>query len=161
VYEVLKAEDTRPADVRVTLQSGTRPITVLLKSAEEASEAHGDIRSVNMKVSGADPNSQTEATFAVSLGKEEMEDCAWISASVQGMNTSERNLQIEPITRSMLLDADLEVFSHDRIYEEALELTGLIIRGTTRHDEGPRKMISGEPVSGAQRHHTRPPETRP
>ncbi len=160
VYEVLRADGTKPADVRVSLQSGTRPISILLKSVDEASEVPGDIHSVKMQVAGGDGNEQAEATFAVSVGKEDMEDCAWISASVQGMNTSERHLQIEPITRAMLLDADLEVFSHDRIYEEALEMTGLIIRGTTRQEEGPRKMISGEPVSGAQRH-IRPPESKP
>jgi glucose-6-phosphate dehydrogenase assembly protein OpcA len=161
VYEVLRAEGSNPAPVRVSLQSGTRPINVLIRSNNTTSDVPGDVCGVKLQVPGSDPDGDAEAIFAVQVEKEEnLEHCARISASVQGMSTSERIIQVEPIQTYMLLDADLEVFSHDRVYEEALEMAGLIIRGTTRQEDGPRKIVSGEPVSAIPRH-PRPPETHP
>lgn len=161
VYEVLRAEGTKPAEVRVSLQSGSRPINVLIRVSDAEGVVPGDVCSVKLQVPGSDPNGDAEATFAVNVEKEDnLEDCAVISAAVQGMSKSDRIIQVEPVQTYMLLDADLEVFSHDRVYDEALEMAGLIIRGTTRHEDGPRKIISGEPVSAIPRH-PRPPESRP
>lgn len=161
VYEVLRSDGAKAAEVRVSLMSGTRRITALIRPSEEPSEVPGDLRAMVLEVPGSDPSGPPEARFSVRLAKEaDMEDCAQISASLGEANTTDRLIQVEPMSRATLLDGDLEVFSHDRIYEEALDLASAIARGTTRQDHGPRKIISGEPLSAIS-HRPRPPEVLP
>src|SRR5205085_4345222 len=133
----------------------------------EMTDVPGEIQGIKLEIAAEhapplpaqDPKDAPEASFEVSLSKEE--DCAWTSIEIAGVSPTKRTFQMETTDRAMLLDAELEVFSHDRIYEEALAMAGLFIRGTSpKEPEGPRKMPTGEPVSsGAYR--AKPPGARP
>ncbi len=153
VYELTRigGDHTRPASARLTLQSGDRHITILLRPSDEMSDIPGDIRGVKLEALAQDPKGPPEATFEISLSEED--DCAWTSIDIIGATPTKRNLQMELPDHAMLLDAELEIFSHDRIYEEALAVAGVFTRGTTpKESEGPRKTSTGEPVSsGAYR----------
>ena len=75
---------------------------------------------------------------------------------------TKRDVPLEEVTRSMLLDTELEVFSHDRVYDDALDMAGNFVRGTTKKDTvAPRKIVTGEPVSAAQARATRHGATQP
>ena len=91
----------------------------------------------------------------------EEEDCAWTKIDLAGSNSTKRTFQLDMPTRAMLLDMELEVFSHDRIYEEALALAGTFIRGISRKEpEGTRKIATGEPVSAGAQVTRKPPVVR-
>jgi glucose-6-phosphate dehydrogenase assembly protein OpcA len=158
VIEMLRVDGNRPATTRLYLQASNRPVTIDLRPGEEPGEVPGEIHAVRLEVAGAEPSARPEAIFQVEM-QEQGEYCA-ISVEVGEGETSKRNVHLEPETRAMLLDHELEVFSHDRIYEEALELAGHFIRGTAPSDaDANRKIATGEPVSAAP-HRARPPEAR-
>jgi hypothetical protein len=159
VYEMLRAEDNRPAAVRLFMQSGSRPITMLLRPSEMTRDIPGDLCSIRLEVPTEDPDGGLEASFEVALAQDENE-CAWLNVEVEGSNPSRRHVQLEQASRVDLLDTELEVFSHDRIYEEALQMASHFIRGTERVEtDGTRRLTTGEPVSAI---HPRPkPETKP
>jgi glucose-6-phosphate dehydrogenase assembly protein OpcA len=149
VYEVLRAEGDRPPAVRLSFRDAGRNVSVLLIASHQKAGVTGDLRRVFIEVPSADPEAKKpEASFDVLISDEEPE-CAWMCAELGDGQRTERHIQIENVTRPMLLDAELEVFSHDQIYEEALHVAGAVIRGDTGSGEleRPRRILSGEPVS--------------
>ena len=153
VYDLVREgeEQNRPASARLTLHAPDRQITILLRPSEQPSDTAGDLQRIKLEVTGSDAKDGAEASFEVYISAEE--DCAWTNIEVAGVSPSKRSFQMDVPNRSMLLDTELEVFSHDRIFDEALAMTGVFIRGSISHEpEGPRKIPTGEPVSsGAYR----------
>lgn len=150
VYEMLRADGDRPAGIRLFLQCGTRPISMLLRPATAQREIPGDITAIKLDVPGADTNAPPDASFEVALAEEE-EEAAWISAAVTGTSPTRRYVHLEPVVRADLLDRELQVFSHDRIYEDALQMASLFIRGTTQvESDKARRISTGEPLSSIQ-----------
>lgn len=152
VYQLVRSDGAKPASARLFLNSGTRSITITLNPSPIMCEVPGDIRSVRLVVPGADPAGPPEALFEVILS-DDQEECAWINTEIEGATPTKRNIQMETLTRADLLDGELEVFSHDKVYEGALDMVGIFIRGTAsnKQPEGPRKIQTGEPISaGAQ-----------
>jgi len=160
VYEVLRSDGNRPASARLNMLSGDRRIVVELLVDDEQCETAGEIISVHLEVAGEAIGTPPEAVFEVSVSEEE--DCAWTKIDLAGADSTKRTFQLDMPTRAMLLDGELEVFSHDRIYEEALALTGTFIRGVSRKEpEGTRKIATGEPVSAGAQVTRKPPVVRP
>ena len=86
---------------------------------------------------------------------------ASINVEIEGTNPTRRSVNMEKPSRAMLLDRELEVFSSDKVYEEALAMAGLFIRGTARKEaEGPRKLSTGEPVSAGATRPTLSPKSK-
>jgi glucose-6-phosphate dehydrogenase assembly protein OpcA len=155
VHELVRssADQARPAATRLTLQSGDRPITILLQPSEQTSDVPGEIQKIKLEVAEGDPKAPPEAMFEVCISEEDQEG-TYTNVEISGIDPYRRNFTLELPDRPMLLDAELEIFSSDRIYEEALAMVGLYIRGTSagKESEGPRKTSTGEPVSsGAYR----------
>lgn len=153
VYQLVSAEGDRPSSTRLSLKSGKRSVTVLVNAGPWTCDVPGDIQSIKLEVAGSDGTGEAEATFRVSLDQEHGEQ-ATTSIDIKGTTPTVRNIQLESLTRAELLDNELEVFSHDKVYEEALDIAGAFIRGNSRRDqpEGPRKLSGGEPMSaGTQR----------
>jgi glucose-6-phosphate dehydrogenase assembly protein OpcA len=170
VYEMLRADGNSPSATRLSLLCGGDPVSVLLRPGPQASDVPGDLLAVKLEVLGEDPNGPPEASFEVSMSaavedqqKQELEyeyEHASINVDIAGTKPTKRSVHMEKSSRAMLLDQELEVFSSDKIYEEALEMAGIFIRGTGKKEaEGPRKLSTGEPVSaGAYR--TQPPKPK-
>ncbi len=155
MYQLVRGDGHRPAVARLSMRSGKRTITITLNPDTSSSNVVGDICGIKLEVPGESSEGKPEASFEVSLADDE-HDCAWTCVDIQGANPTKRNIQMETLSEAELLDAELEVFSYDKVYEEALAMVGVFIRGTadTAKTTGePRKV--GEFVSaGAQR--TRP-----
>ena len=158
VYEMLRSEAGGPSVVRLSLLCSGDPVTILLHPSAQAEEVPGEICSVKLEVLSGDPDQQAkpEATFEVCMSEddkhERQREQAVIIVDIEGASPTRRHVHIEKPTRARLLDAELDIFSHDKVYDEALEMAGTFIRGTSRTEEGPRKITTGEPVSaGATR----------
>jgi len=128
----------------------------MLIPSGQAAEVPGEICAVKLEIpsENLDPQAKPEAIFEVgTLDESEHEqEHAFISVEVEEVTPSRRHVHIEKPTRARLLDVELEIFSRDKVYDEALEMTGVFIRGTAKTEEGPRKISTGEPVSaGATR----------
>ncbi|MFL5734896.1 MAG: glucose-6-phosphate dehydrogenase assembly protein OpcA [Chloroflexia bacterium] len=169
VYEMLRADGNSPSAARLSLLCGGDPVTILIRPGNRAGAVPGDLLSVKLEVAGQDPNGPAEASFEVCMsgggeGEHEHEpeyqyEHASINVEIAGTQPTRRSVHMEEPTVDMLLDKELEVFSHDKIYEEALEVAGIFIRGTgKREGEGPRKLSTGEPVSAGA---ARSPSPRP
>ena len=160
VYELVRSDDAnRPAATRLTLQSGDRLIIVLLQPDGQTSDIPGEVQKVKLEVAGGNAGGAPEALFEVCISGDEG---PFTNIEIVGANPYRRNFPFEPLDRAMLLDAELEVFSSDRIYEEALAMVGLFIRGTGlgKESEGPRKVVSGEPLSSGA-YKAKPPGGKP
>jgi glucose-6-phosphate dehydrogenase assembly protein OpcA len=162
VYQMLRADGNSPPAAQLSLVCAGDLVSMLLRPIEHASDVPGDLLAVKLEVPGADPDGPPEATFEVSMsvpgeGDYEHEpeyDYAHASINVEiaGTSPTRRSVHMEKPIRAMLLDRELEVFSNDKVYEDALAMAGLFIRGTGKKEEGPRKLSTGEPVSaGASR----------
>jgi glucose-6-phosphate dehydrogenase assembly protein OpcA len=164
VYELVRTgtDHARPAATRLSLQSGDRSITIVLQPSEQASETPGEIQKIKLEVADQDPKGAAEAMFEVCVS-EQSEEGTYTNVEITGVNPYRRNFTVELPDRPMLLDAELEIFSDDRIYSEALEMVGLFIRGTTtgKESEGPRKLSTGEPVSSGAYKAKQPPGAKP
>jgi glucose-6-phosphate dehydrogenase assembly protein OpcA len=163
VYQLVRASSDEPPTIRLSLQNGKRPVTITLTPHMAEAEVPGAIRSIRLEVAGQDvggPQSGPEASFAVALA-DDAQGCAWVDMQVRGTSPTRRQVQLEKLTRAVLLDQELEVFSHDRVYEQALEMVGAFIQArSSRETEGVRRITTGEPIS-AGAHRTRPPGTPP
>ena len=162
-YELLRVESGVP-NARLSLRAGQRPSTITLKGEQKATDVRGDIHSVMLEVipEGAE---KAEASFTVAL-PDKRDEHASTCIEIDGVETTTRPMQMRPLTRSELLDNELEIFSHDKIYEDSLDMVGQFIQSSVKKPEpgGPRKLVSGEPISaGAQapRPRTTGPEGTP
>jgi glucose-6-phosphate dehydrogenase assembly protein OpcA len=160
-YQLASSDGQRPSAAVLKLRFGKRPITIKLNPGPYTSDVPGDIHRVRLEVH-PQGGGKVQAAFEVTL-VDEPDQCAATIAEVQGAEPVKRNIQLERPERSALLDDELEVFSHDAVYEEALDVVSAFIRGAPvapKQDQGPRKITTGEPISaGAQR--TKPPGERP
>lgn len=150
-YELGRSEkgEGLPSSARLSMKKGKRPITILLNAGPWKSEhTPGEIHGITLEAFGESGN-EPEASFSVAMSDKE-EECAWIRVELKDNEPVARHIQMDPLDRAELLDADLEVFSHDKVYEEALEMVGTFIRGidtSAKPQQDPRKMTTGEPVS--------------
>lgn len=162
VYEMLRADGEGPSAVRLSLTCSGDPVTIMLIPSGQAGEVPGEICAVKLEVPGENPDLQTkpEATFEVgTLDESDHEnEHAFTSVNIVEATPARRHVHIERPTRARLLDVELEIFSRDKVYDEALEMAGIFIRGTSKTDEGPRKITTGEPVSAGA---TRVPGPKP
>jgi glucose-6-phosphate dehydrogenase assembly protein OpcA len=152
VHELIHNEDGLPPCTRLTLRVGKRIITINLEPVSRRSGTPGDLDSITMEVPGRDPNGPPEASFTVALS-DKQDECATTTVQIEGAEPATHTIQLQTPDRAELLNGELEVFSHDRVYEEALELVGAFIKGVTHHGsiQPERKMSTGEPISAAQR----------
>ena len=160
VYELARSDSDRPAAVRLSLRAGKRPVRVTLNAVPHNQDVGvpGDILAILLEVPGG-AEGQVEARFQVGL-IDEPDKCALTNVQIEGVNPTTRQIQLDSYSRAELLDIELEVFSRDKVYEEALAMVGVFIRGTTRKEtEGTRKIGTGEPISAAQVPKTRPQAT--
>lgn len=154
LYELSRSPDNLPATARLNMRVGSRKIAVVLRPVPARLDVPGEIQSIKLEALGDDPEGEPEAVFVVALS-DEQEHCAVTRVNVSGVHPTSRTLQMQPMPRSELLDLELEVFSHDKIYDEALAAAGVFIRGTKQEEAkpagGPRKLSSGEPISSPAR----------
>ena len=155
-YELVHSEkgEDLPPSARLSMKVGKRPITVLINAGPWKSDyVPGEIDGIKLEVLG-DDGKEVEATFSVELSDKE-DECAWIRTEIKDIDPVVRAIQMDPPGRAELLDFELEVFSHDKVYDEALEMVGTFIRGidpATKVQPDHRKQPTGEPMSaGAQR----------
>lgn len=190
IYKLEHSPDQLPPLVHLSLRSGKRPIAVTIAPSQHKSDISGDICRVQLEVpgeaqqdgqppadgaagaagaAGGQPDQEDgcerEACFEVAFHEDSDEaGSAWTSVQVDGAPTTTRNIQMEALTRSDLLDSELEVYSRDRVYEEAMDMVALFIRGgfAAPDTEGPGKITTGEPISAqSQASRTRPPGVPP
>lgn len=151
-YELVRSErgDDGPPSVRLSLKQGKRAITIMLNAGPMRTETPGDITAVKLNVRRDGKGRQPEASFQINLSEKE-EECAWVGVEVEGAEPTRRHVQFDEWSRADLLDIELEVFSHDKIFEEALVTVGTFIRGIDPDAKGgqtqSRKLITGEPLS--------------
>lgn len=177
IYKLEHSPDQLPPLATLSLRAGKRPITILLKPNSRKSDIPGDICLVRLEVfrldgqddMGGQPaqpdEGMLEACFEAAFHEESGEaGSAWTCVEVEGTPSTTRNIQMEALSQADLLDAELEVYSRDRVYEEAMDIVATFIRGgvAAPETEGPRKITTGEPIS-AQSHtpRTRPPGVPP
>ncbi len=160
VYQLVHSPGDQPPVARLSLQSGRRPIVITLRPHMEESDVPGAIHKIGLEVSGQSAEGKPEAAFMVGMDSKGGES-AWVEVRVEGASPTRRQVQLEKPTRAILLDQELEVFSRDRVYEQALEMVGAFIQArSSRETEGVRRITTGEPISaGAYR--TRPPGAPP
>lgn len=167
IYKLEHSPDRLPPIATLSLRMGKRPVTVVLKPNPRKSDIPGDICLVRIEVPGQEGDEQgadgqeggqlapggevlLEASFEVAFHADSDEaGSAWTCIEVAGVPATTRNIQMEALSRSDLLDIELEVYSRDRVYEEAMELVAAFIRGgvAAPASEGPRKITTGEPIS--------------
>jgi glucose-6-phosphate dehydrogenase assembly protein OpcA len=152
-----------PASTRLYLRTGKRSITMQLNAGPRRSGTPGDIMGVRLEVLKEDSGDgeELEAAFSIDFS-DDPDECAWVGVEIEGTDPVRRHVQIDPVGRAELLDIELEAFSHDRIFSEALDMAGTFIRGVER-DTKPaapaRHHVTGEPVSAgaAIKPRSRPP----
>ncbi|MEO8288580.1 MAG: glucose-6-phosphate dehydrogenase assembly protein OpcA [Chloroflexota bacterium] len=152
IYQLIHSETSPVPRAHLTLRSGKRNITVDLNAVSRKTDTPGDIYSIRLEVPGAQPGSIPAANFSVSLTDRE-DACAVMRVESEGSSATERTIQLQPLTESDLLDEELEVYSHDVVYEDALSVVGAFIRGTKHTSKSTpmsHKVSSGEPISAAQ-----------
>ena len=151
-YELVRSEkgEDLPPSARLSMKAGKRPVSILLNAGPWKSETvAGEINSIKLEAFGEDASVGPEATFLVGMSPKE-DECAWLTVELKGNEPMVRHIQMDPLDRAELLNAELEVFSRDKVYDEALEMVGIFIRGidpTSKQPQDPRKMTTGEPVS--------------
>jgi glucose-6-phosphate dehydrogenase assembly protein OpcA len=155
-YELVRSEkgEDLPPSARLSMKSGKRAITVLINTGPSKSDyVPGEIDGINLEVLGED-GKDVEATFSVS-DTDKQDQGIWIRTEIKDVEPVERFIQMDPPGRAELLDSELEIFSRDKVYDEALEMVGTFIRGVdpaSKPQPDPRKLTTGEPMSaGAQR----------
>jgi glucose-6-phosphate dehydrogenase assembly protein OpcA len=157
VYELIRSEQRGHSAARLSLRAGSRPITLMLHPGPWQGDIPGEINSVVLEVLPDDAQEGStptpEARFTVALSDKE-DECAWTCVELQGVEQTIWHVQMDTLRRVDLLDEELEVFSRDKVYEEALETAGLFIRGTTQDTmsiQPPRRVPTGEPMSAGAR----------
>jgi hypothetical protein len=153
-YELIHSEkgDDLPPSARLSLKVGKRAITVLINSGPWRSEnVPGEVCSITLEAFGDGGLNKDDvaATFSIAQS-DKADEAAWMRVEVKGKEPMVRHVQIEPLGRAELLDAELEVFSRDRVYDEALEMVGTFIRGvdaSAKPQPETRKITTGEPIS--------------
>lgn len=187
IYKLEHSPDQLPPVAHLSLRAGKRPIAVTITPSQRKSDIPGDICRVQLEVPGEvqqDGQPPADGAAGTASGQPDQEDecrreacfevafhedsdeagSAWTSVQVDGATTTTRNIQMEALTRSDLLDSELEVYSRDHVYEEAMDMVALFIRGglAVPDTEGPRKITTGEPISAqSQAARTRPPGVPP
>jgi glucose-6-phosphate dehydrogenase assembly protein OpcA len=155
-YELVRSEagEGLPSTARLSMKMGKRPITILINTGPWKSEhTPGEIHGIKLEAFG-EGGKEPEATFSVGMSDKE-DECANIVVEIKDAEPVVRAIQMDPLDRAELLDAELEVFSRDKVYDEALEMVGTFIRGidtSSKLHQDPRKITTGEPMSaGTQR----------
>ncbi len=169
VYRLARSNGDLPPTAHLTVRERMRPISIALVPDPRKSEVPGDLCLIRLEVPGEEDrqrDQEPEACFEVRLTDEGDESCsATVSISIQGLAPTVRSLQMEGLSQADLLDNELEMYSRDRVYEEAMDMVALYIKGgsaTNRETEGPRKITTGEPISaGSYTPRTRPPGVPP
>lgn len=153
-YQLIRSENGGevPPMARLSLRSGKRPINVLINSGpRRAEDVAGQICGIKLEAfaEGGSATAAPEATFSIELSEKEHEGA---STRIELKDTQPmlRNMQLDPPARAELLDTELEVFSRDKVYDEALEMVGVFIRGidtSAKPQPETRKITTGEPMS--------------
>ncbi|MBA3804415.1 MAG: glucose-6-phosphate dehydrogenase assembly protein OpcA [Acidobacteria bacterium] len=108
---------------RVTLEKEGRPLTVEFAGVERSAEMQGWIARIELCADSLQP-----ATFVVLRSP----DGRYLETEVggdAGETRSARTLIAGDKTEAELLERELEILSHDRIYEEALAAVALMLKG--------------------------------
>jgi glucose-6-phosphate dehydrogenase assembly protein OpcA len=166
VHELVRStRGEGPASTRLHLRQAKRRVIIELNPGPRRSLTPGDVTGIRLEALKGDAGDgeEVEAAFWIALSDRE-DECAWIGVEVEELDPTRRHVQIDPISRADLLDIELEAFSRDRIYEEALAVAGTFIRGVeTPQSTSPatRRIVTGEPLSAgaAVKPRTRPAGT--
>lgn len=157
---LVHSRDQLPPTVHLLLRGGKRTINVEIAPKAHKAVVSGNICSLRLEVFGAQGGTgQREACFEMSLAGDAAEPgTAWTNVEIAGIEPTNRNIHMDELSRADLLDQELEVYSHDHVYEEAMHMVGTFIRGynAARNNEAPRKASQGEPMSAAQTPRMRP-----
>jgi glucose-6-phosphate dehydrogenase assembly protein OpcA len=152
VYQLMHSETSNVPNALLSLRCGKRPVTIELSAVDWKTSCPGDLFSITLQVPGDTPDAPPAASFTVAL-TDKQESCALVGVDIAGSSPTERTIQMQSIDLPDLLDEELEVYSHDVVYEEALQRVSLFIRGTrhlTRSTVMSHRLPTGEPISAAQ-----------
>lgn len=159
VYHLTHSETSRVPSAHLTLRFGKRPVTIDLNAVAFESTNPGEIHSITLEVAGAQQGDPPAARFCVALN-DDQESCAFTEVDLQGSIPTTRTIQLQPLDQSDVLDEELEVYSHDTVYEDALAMAGAFIRGSKHSAKSTGmspKVTGGEPISVAQLQQPRKP----
>lgn len=170
-YRLVHADDQLPPIVHLSLRAGKRPIDIYLKPTARQADTPGSLCKVRLVVPSPGAAGQQsggfQACFEVALCDEPSDPGdAWMEVQVEGMASTKRTVQLDTLNRADLLDVELEVYSRDRVYEEAMDMVARFIKGVAagKDTEGGRRLISGEAISAGPQQNpqrTRPPGQPP
>jgi hypothetical protein len=143
------------------MRARKRPVNIDLEPVMAKASAPGDLLCVTLEAPGDAPD-KPNARFAVTLN--DARDACVMAVSLIDSEPVSRTSHLQPIDTGDLLNEELEMYSHDTVYEEALAVVGRIIRGTrhtTRSTEMSHRMPTGEPISAAQAGRNQTPAAQP
>ena len=150
VYQLIHTEASPVPKAHLTMRARKHPISIDIEPVMADAAVPGDIIGITLEAPGDEPG-KPNATFAVTLN--DTRDACVVAVSVIGLEPTSLTSHLQPIDTGDLLNQELEMYSHDTVYEDALAVVGRIIRGarhTTRSTEISHRAPSGEPISAAQ-----------
>ncbi|HET9495807.1 MAG TPA: glucose-6-phosphate dehydrogenase assembly protein OpcA [Chloroflexia bacterium] len=165
IYQLIHTEASPVPQAHLNMRARKHPVTVDIEPVMAKAPVSGDLLCVTLEAPGEAPD-KPNARFAVTLN--DARDACVMAVSLIDSEPVQRTSHLQPIDTGDLLNQDLEMYSHDTVYEEALAVVGRIIRGTrhtTRSTEMSHRMPTGEPISaapgGRQQTQAAPPGAQP
>jgi glucose-6-phosphate dehydrogenase assembly protein OpcA len=149
-YQLVHTETSPVPRAHLNMRAHKRPVSIDIEPVLGKASVSGDLLSVVIEAPGDEPG-KPNARFDVTLN--DTRDACVMAVSLVGSEPSSRTSHLQPIDTGDLLNEELEMYSHDTVYEEALAVVGRIIRGarhTTRSTEMSHRLPTGEPISAAQ-----------
>lgn len=114
---------TPPGDFVLTLRQNVRSIPVLLRAIGNSAAGPGGLLTVRLTTNEASPT-----TFVITdAGDHMFLDCV---VERDGKELLRRKIRYTQADDAELLDAEMELFGHDAIYEETLAMAGLMAWGS-------------------------------
>ena len=150
IYQLIHSEANPVPRAHLNMRQGKRAVNIDIEPVLAKANAPGDLLAVVLEAPGDAPD-KPKAQFGVTLN--DTRDACVMAVSVIGSEPTSRTSHLQPVETGDLLNEELEMYSHDTVYEEALAVVGQIIRGTrhtTRSTELSHRPPSGEPISAAQ-----------
>lgn len=150
IYQLVHSETSRVPRAHLHMRASRRPVDIVLEPVMADVPTPGDLLSVVLDAPG-EARGEPNARFAVTLN--DTHDACVMAVSLIGSEPVTRTSHLQPKDTGDLLNEELEVYSRDMVYEEALALVGQIIRGsrhTTRSTGMSQRLPTGEPISAAQ-----------
>jgi glucose-6-phosphate dehydrogenase assembly protein OpcA len=150
IYQLVHSEANPVPRAYLHMRANKRPVDILIEPVMAKTPVPGDILSVTLDAPGEQPG-EPNARFGVTLN--DAHDACVTAVSIIGSEPVSRTSHLQPVDTGDLLNEELEVFSRDTVYEEALSVVGQIIRGarhTTRSTGLSQRLPTGEPISAAQ-----------